>query len=208
MTINAAGSIADTGNSIEFDTANGADPSLVHVSGDIFAVAYQGPGNDGWLKTVTINAAGSIADTGNSIEFDTTNGADPSLVHVSNDIFAVAYRGAADDGFVRTVSIATDGQINGPVIDSLEFDPISCYDPDIIYLGGGVVAIAYRGSTGCLNTIAIAEDGDVGNTVIDSHDYTALNGAKPSVITVNSNILAVAYSGGGTDGFLTTMELE
>ena len=208
VTINAAGSITDTGNSLEFDTANGEDPSLVHVSGDVFAVAYQGPGGDGWLKTVTINAAGSIADTGNSLEFDTVDGNEPHIVHVNDDIFAVAYRGPSDDGFVKTVSIATDGQINGPVIDSLEFDPISCYEPDIIYLGGGVVAIAYRGSTGSLITIAIAEDGDIGNTVIDSNDYTALNGAKPSVIMVNANILAVAYSGGGTDGFLTTMELE
>ncbi|GAI50132.1 unnamed protein product, partial [marine sediment metagenome] len=37
---------------LEFDPVTGTVPQLLYVSPTTYAVVYQGPGNDGWLKTV------------------------------------------------------------------------------------------------------------------------------------------------------------
>ena len=41
-------------SSLEYDPVGGRYQSMVHVSGNVYAIAYLGPGNDGWLKTVDI----------------------------------------------------------------------------------------------------------------------------------------------------------
>jgi hypothetical protein len=42
-------------DTLEFDTSDGFEPDIIHVSGDFYAIAYRGINNDGFLKTVEIN---------------------------------------------------------------------------------------------------------------------------------------------------------
>ena len=193
----------------EWDTVNGLVPELIHVSGDVFAVAYTGASYDGFIRTLTIAADGQISGSIiDSLEFDTTAGIRPSIVKVSADIFAVAYRGAGDDGTLKTVQIDASGQITNAVIDTLIFDTSASYTPDILFLGGDIYGIAYRTNRGNLITVEISPDGEITDAVIDSVVYNNANGADPDLVMVNSSIIGVAYTGAGTDGFITTVELE
>ncbi len=54
-------------DTLEFDTVQGMAPDLNHVGGDIYAVAYQGDGDDGFLKTVNILSDGTF---GTAIEIN------------------------------------------------------------------------------------------------------------------------------------------
>ncbi len=157
------GAITDTAvDSFEFDTKKCLHPELVHVSGDIYAIAYQGSGNDGWLKTVEISAGGEIGGVIDTLEFDTANGREPDIVPISGDIYAIAYRGQGDDGWLVTVEITASGIIADEVVDSLEFDSQRGYYPDIIPVSGDVYAIAYTGTSqrhGILTTVEIVTGG-------------------------------------------------
>jgi type II secretory pathway pseudopilin PulG len=195
-------------DTLEFDTSNGYEPSIIHVDGNVYAIAYSGPGSDGYLKTIEIATDGQITNTViDTLAFDTSDGYEPSIIHVDGNVFAIAYRGTNEDGFLKTVEIATDGQITGTVIDSLEFDTAYGYDPDIINVGGDIYAIAYAGNKGCLTTVEVATDGQITGTVIDSSEFDN-NGNEPSIIHVDGNVFAVVYRGAGFDGFLKTLEIN
>ncbi len=96
-------SVIDT---LEFDTSDGYEPKIISVGGDVFAIAYRGPNDDGFLKTVSIASDGQITDTViDTLEFDTSDGFEPDIISVSGDIYGIAYRGANSDGFLKTVEI-------------------------------------------------------------------------------------------------------
>ncbi|MBW2602189.1 MAG: hypothetical protein JRD47_09775, partial [Deltaproteobacteria bacterium] len=42
-------------DTLEFDTSSGYEPDIIHVDGNVYAIAYRGPSDDGYLKTVEIN---------------------------------------------------------------------------------------------------------------------------------------------------------
>jgi hypothetical protein len=206
-----AGDITDTViDTLEFDTSNCYEPSIVNVSGNIYAIAYRGTSNDGFLKTVSIAADGNIHNSViDTLEFDTANGYEPCIVHVSGNTYAIAYRGTSADGFVITVSIAANGDIGNSVIDTLEYDTANGYEPSIIYVSGNVYAIAYRGTSadGFLKTVSIAANGNIGNSVIDTLEYDTADGYEPHIIYVSGNVYAIAYRGTSADGFLKTVSI-
>jgi len=200
-------SVVDT---LEFDTSNCIYPSIIHISGNIYAIAYQGPGNDGFLKTVEIASDGDITNSViDTLEFDTGNGREPTIIHVSGNIYAIAYRGNGSDGFVRTVEIASDGDITNSVIDTLEFDTSAGYYPDIILITGNIYAIAYRGNggDGFIKTVEIASDGDITNSTLDTLEFDTSKGYYPAILHIGGNIFTIAYQGAGNDGFLKTVEI-
>ncbi len=207
-----AGDINDTViDSLEFDKSNGYEPSIVHVSGDVYAIAYRGPGSDGFVKTISIDHSGEITNSViDSLEFDTSNGYEPCIVHVAGNIYAIAYRGSGSDGFLKTVSIDASGNIGNWVIDSLEYDTSNGYQPSIINVSGGIFAIAYRGpgNDGFVKTVSIDANGNIGNWIIDSLEYDRSRSINPDMIQVSVDVYAIAYRGPGSDGFVKTVSID
>jgi hypothetical protein len=197
-------------DTLEYDPEEGKEPDIVHVSGDIYAIAYQGKGKDGFVKTVQISASGQITDTViDSLEFDTYTGQYPDIIRVSENVFAIAYCGNCPKGYLKTIRIESDGQIANSVIDTLKFDSRKGCFPDIINVKDDTYAIAYQGprDDGYITTVTIAADGQIGSGVIDSLEYDKSKAISPRIINAGSNIYAIAYEGQGGDGFLTTLEI-
>ncbi|HEY82272.1 MAG TPA: DNRLRE domain-containing protein [Dehalococcoidia bacterium] len=209
--ITSSGNITDTViDTLEFDTLRGLEPDIINVSGDIYAIAYRGDGDDGFLKTVEITSSGNITDTViDTLEFDTLRGKTPAIIPISGDIYAIAYGGDGDDGFLKTVQIASNGQITDTVIDSLEFDPLKGLEPDIINVSGDIYAIAYRGDgdDGFLATVEIASNGQITDAVIDTLEFDTLQGKTPAIVPLSSGTFVIAYWGDGDDGFLETVAI-
>jgi len=206
-TIGDIGAVVDT---LEFDTADGWEPDIIQVSGNVYAIAYRGPGSDGFVKTMSIAADGDIGNTViDTLEYDTTGGWEPNIIQVSGDVFAIVYRGPGNDGFVKTVSIATNGDIGNTVIDTLEYDTANGYEPRIIYISGNVYAIVYRGTgdDGFVKTVSIAASGDINDTVIDTLEYDTADGYKPRIVHISGDVYAVVYRGTGNDGFVITISI-
>jgi len=206
-TIGDIGAVTDT---LEFDTADGREPDIIQVSGNVYAIAYRGPGNDGFVKTVSIATNGDIGNTViDTLEYDTADGWEPDIIQVSGNIYAIAYRGSGNDGFVKTISIAANGDITNTVIDTLEYDTANGYEPRIIYISGNVYAIVYRGTNydGFVKTVSIAANGDISDTVIDTLEYDTANGYKPRIIHISGDVYAIAYRGTNYDGFIITISI-
>jgi predicted heme/steroid binding protein len=209
--ISSSGEIRDEElDTLEYDTTKGKTPDIIPISGDVYAIAYAGDGDDGWLVTVTIATDGQIAGTViDSLEFDTKKGKDPSIIAISGDVYAIAYAGDRDDGFLATVTIATDGQIANSVIDSLEFDTQQGKIPNIIAISGDVYAIAYggRNDDGFIKTVTIATDGQITNSVIDTLEFDTSNGEEPVILPISGDVYAIAYRGPDDDGVLKTVTI-
>ena len=89
-------------------------------------------------------------------------GKDPVIIHASGDIYAIAYEGENSDGYLKTVEISENGDINNTVIDTIEFSAI-CKNPCIICVSNNLYGVAYRGSgnKGYFTTMHIADNGDI-----------------------------------------------
>ena len=209
--ITSAGAITNSVvDTLEFDTNTTVTPDITHVSGDIYAVAYSGVDADGYLRTVEIATNGLITDsTVDTLEFDTSTGEAPSIIHVSGDVYVIAYQGLFQDGDLATVQIAANGQITNTVVDRAEFDGAAILDPEIVKVSDTVFAIAYTGTSGhgYLRTMAIAADGDITDAALDTLVFDATNGSTPRIIAMSGDLYAISYEGADSDGFLKTVSI-
>ena len=117
ISIDSLGTIGSIIDSFEFNATDGQQPDLIHVSGDVFAVAYRGPDSDGFVNTISIDSSGNIGSVIDSLEFDTSSGSTPSIVHVSGTVYAVAYSGPGSDGWLAAFTIDGGGSLSNAGAD-------------------------------------------------------------------------------------------
>jgi hypothetical protein len=202
--------IALTGSSLEFETVACYEPSIVHVVGDVFAIAYRDSGVLGQLKTFTITGAGAVAAiSGGTLEFDSVRCVRPHIIHVVGIKYAIAYEGSGDDGYVLTVNISNDGETLSLTGSSLEFDTADIVNAHILRISASIYVITYKNSDGDgdLVTISINAAGTIGATILDDQEFDAFNGIDPKIIHVSGDFFAIAYEGGSEDGHLRTWSI-
>ncbi len=223
MSVFVYASISGPIDELEFDTSQGQYPDLVNLGfaddymgdADAFLVAYTGPDNDGWLKTVAINSSGEINPI-DSYEFASYRALYPNLVHVSSlyygipyHIYAIAYTGFDDDGWLKTFEFLGDGTVLGN-LDVHEFDTDRALYPDIIKLNcdsEDYYAIVYTGldDDGWLKTVAINSSGEI--NPIDSYEFASNRGLYPEIIPIYNNVYAIVYTGYHDDGYVRTLRI-
>lgn len=124
-------------------------PRMIHVSGNIYAITYKGPGNDGFICTVTIDSGGNIgASVIATYEFDPAMGMNPRLHKVSDTIVAVVYNGPASPGFIKTIVIDAAGNITDPYHDTLTYSSVESDHQDIEHMQGDIYLISHKGLGG------------------------------------------------------------
>jgi hypothetical protein len=212
VNIDSKGKIDDIiKDTLIFDNNKALNIDVTNVFGNIFAIAYQGQGFMGTLKTVEIFESGEINDNvKDSLVFETLQATETSIVWVSDNITAIAYRKSNKEGFVKTIEILPDGNITDPVIDTLEFDSDKAIDPDIIHLTGTIYAIAYEGDNndGYLKTINIFTNGQITNSIIDTFIFDNDQGKEPNIIQLSERYYSILYRGSGDIGQLITVRIS
>jgi len=194
-----------------YDAVKGTGGELIHIAGTIYAIVYQGPDFDGWIKTIDISADGAtVGLAGGSLEFDEANGASSHMIKISTGIFAIAYTGADSDGMIKTVSISADGLTLALVGGSLEFDAADGLFPFILNISGTVYAIAYTGtgSDGFILTVLITADGTTITATGSSLEFDAVAAREPIIAAVAGDIMAILYGGNGGACTLVTLGIE
>jgi hypothetical protein len=210
-------SIAPDGNignsvigSLNFQSSNCYELDFIHVTGNIYAIPYRGASIRGIIKTVSIATNGTIGGSIiSTVTFDSSTCYEPNIVQVASNIFAIAYRGSTNRGYIKTVSIAADGTIGSSVISTLIFDTSACYNPVIIQVASGIYAIVYRGTSnrGYIKTVSIAANGVIGSSVISTLIFDNSACYEPDIVQVASNIFAIAYRGPSNNGYLKTISI-
>jgi len=201
---------------LEFDLSYGEEPEIIHISGSVYAIVYSGPDYDGFLVTVEIANNGLITDSiVDVLEFDLSYGCDTNIILIYNNIFAIAYRGVSNYGYLKTVEILSNGQINKTVIDSLIFDSVRGEDPEIMHVFNDIYAVVSSRTTngGYLSTVKIDINGLIIDSVIDTLRFDNINNPssdtdcfEPDIIHINDQIVAIAYRG-QYDGYLKTLRI-
>lgn len=202
------GSVIDT---LVFESTNGREPAMIHVAGDVFAIAYRGVNDDGFVVTVTIASDGSIDDSViDSYEFDPLMCMNPEIIHIHGHIYAITHRGDGSDGFVDTITISDVGAITKSVTDSLEFDTTACDRSYIIQVHSDIYAIAYAGagSDGWLATVKISSAGAIHDTIVDSYEFDGVRCAEPVLFHIAGNVYGIAYEGDDYDGYIKTVTIS
>lgn len=193
----------DTGSNIEMG-------SFLHISGNYYAIAYNATDYHGQVITITIDSSGNIgASETDTLEFDASQGVYPSIVHVSGTMYAIAYCGSGNDGWVCTFNISTSGVIDAAVTDTEEFDGTLGTQCNILSVTGDIYVISYKGSSdvGYIKTLSITSAGAI-STVIDTLTFDASSGQYPSMVKVGGTVFAVAYQGVDDDGFIKTFTVS
>jgi len=206
----AEGDIGGIIDSLEFDGVNCLDPAIINVGGDIYAIAYRGPDNDGWLKTVEIAPNGAITDAViDSLEFDGVFCNVPKLIKIADNVIAIAFEGETNHGWLKTIQINALGGITDAVIDSLRFDGYYCNEPAITKVGDHIYAITYQAGSPNprIKTIEIAPNGVITDAVIDDRQYDTQGGYYPDIVNVTTGMWAIAYQGELLDGYIVTITI-
>ncbi|MBA7603352.1 hypothetical protein ES703_10459 [subsurface metagenome] len=198
-------------DSFEFDDVKGSYPFIFHVSGIVYGIAYRGVDSDGWLVTLTISAAGDIgAAVIDSWEFDGGECENPFVLHVSGDVYAIAYRNGSNHGDLVTVTISGAGVIGGALEDSFEFEVTACSHPSMIHISGNFFAIAYTGPNNNIKvvTLTISGAGVIGAAVTDTLEFDVAFCSEPVIINISGDVFAIAYTGAGNDGTIATLSIS
>ena len=201
------------GNNLEHDTDRGKWNSLVQVDSDTYALAYKGKDKDGFISTFTISSDGTTITKVDTLEHDTVLGEHNSLVQVDSDTYALAYRGAGEDGFISTFTIDSDGNITAVKTQSegnnLEHDTSRGKWNSLVQVDSDTYALAYEGQDrdGFISTFTISSDGTsiVRENTLE-HDTNAAS--FNSLVQVDSDTYALAYTSWGEDGFISTFTID
>jgi hypothetical protein len=173
-----------------------ADPGIVHVTGNIFAVSYRISNTREEVKTLEISNTGVITNHTNdpvwkyayenqpASSFTVLN---PEIVesNASQHIFAIVYqKGIAytgtnylgndiNSGILVTIKILPNGSILKKKFDYARLGPVNFCAPDIVHVANDVYAVVSRralfGSIS-LRTIHISNGGKIDNYFIDTLD--------------------------------------
>lgn len=184
------GAVIDT---LEFDTVQGMDCWGIHVSGDVYAVAYQGPASNLYVTTFSIDAAGAISNTVlATIALSPSWGVLPHVVKVADNVFAIVYQGTNFHLTVETVSVSDDG-LTLSSIEELVIVSLDCRAPKIVRVAGDVFAVSYLETAVSdvkVSTITINAAGDV-SAIIDTIVITSTGTYYTNIVPVDTTIFAV-----------------
>ncbi len=192
---------------LEFDTSNGEWPEILLARPSIWVIAYKGPGDDGWMASVTVDAYGDISVL-DRLEFDAGFCSEPKMVLLSNGYVAVVYRGPDTDIWIATISVDAGGNL--ALVNVLELEAssgnINLY-PFIIHIAGTVYAVSYGLWAGCrLRTINIGATGVIG-VVVGSYAY-ATSSLQSFILHISGDVWCIAHRHGGGSGELITVEID
>jgi len=212
ITIETNGTVGAVVDTFSFEAmSNYPSGNIIQISAGVFGFVYSNDSNIGKITTVSISQAGQIGDTPLDTDpFDTNVELAPYITHISGNVYAIAYEGEDDDGFLKTIIITPQGAI-GDVQDTLEFDTTGAtmsrrVSPKILHIVGHVYVIISISLTMVrLSTVNIYSDGAIGDTLIDTFSPATLYGFFPSIIHISGSIYAFIYYTGATPTYETSV---
>jgi hypothetical protein len=190
------------------------DLSLTQVYDSIYAIAYGGGNNGGYLQIMNITSDGSITPINGAVSFDNSKCIEPDILHLNDNTFVIAYtQGEANKkgpGNMCTVNITQSGVIS---ITGYQY-PFSAENnvnyPSLEKISDDVLTLVYNDKNqGLIETIHVSSDGQMSQ--VDS--FTFFNAAchDPDVKNIYEDTYLVAYrdgGGGGNEGLQNSIIIE
>jgi hypothetical protein len=136
------------------------------VDNDTYALAYRGPDDDGFITTFTIPADGSSITEVATMEHDTSKSGYNSLVKLNSKTYALAYKGANNDGYFTLFEISANGATITKMA-SLEFEGYNAYNSlEIADANTAVLAYMGPGDDGYIKTFTLVSNDEQAPTIL------------------------------------------
>jgi hypothetical protein len=188
------------------DIADGCYNSLVKISSTRFMLAYQGGGNDGIIKTISVDPTiyNNIAVL-NTLKHDEYV-YDNSLVNIDNTYFILTYATTGSDGVIVTFSI--NGSYAITEITSLTHETGAAGEAEynsLIMIDATNFMLAYKGadSDGYIKTFSTSPSYNsiaaTGSLEHDKNDAT-----YNTLVKIDAGHYMLAYAGLYSDGYIKT----
>lgn len=145
--VDNSGNLGAVKDSLNFETTNCIPraQSLLHVSGNVFAYAYQGGAAATYLtvKTWTIDTAGNLGSVVSTLSVAVEQNKGIAFVHLTGNLYATLINQLVHPTQLDTFTISDAGTISA-VIDTAAFDTGgNGSKPQIVPIGGNNYAFAY-----------------------------------------------------------------
>ena len=197
VTIEPDGTIGGVIHWTEFEPLFAWTHTLAHIPGtDKYIVGFQGPGNDGYLRTFSVSEAGVFGPVIDSWEVDVTYGRDFSFLHLGGTVWLLAYQGSASGGYFKTKHINLDGTF-GATIGTKRFQSTLGAFPELCHISGNLRGVIYTGrdSDGWLQTWDISPLGIIALAFKDSREFDSEYCSAPQMRHIAGTVYVMAYQG-------------
>lgn len=198
------------------------DPDLIHIDDNICALVYRNESANkekhvGFLRTVRITDGGSkispVPSVNSLFLFDSNSCYEPSIIHISGTLYAIAYRDISNNGKVKLITIQENGNIINTVPLTKQFSAGHCSEPEIVHVSGNIYAIAYRDyispdqSIGYICTLKIK---DLGIDVIETKAFEPSYCVLPRIAKTYDDFYSIVYQADRDFklGYLTNVEIN
>jgi len=190
---------------------SGLSSVIQPVSGNVYAVAYVGPGSDGWIATFSCNPDGTDLALIDSFEFeaDTCSQYHLDFKHVHGEFFAVVYRDGTGSyggaGVLKNIRIGPTGLIYG--IEYTWQFAAGCGFPKLLHRAGTVWIIFFDDTyvgQGRVGTTHLYDNGTISSAWIDS-TLTVNKCRNAQIAHVGGDIYICAYNNALAQGKLSTI---
>ncbi|GAH68973.1 unnamed protein product, partial [marine sediment metagenome] len=179
-----------------FDSTWGSTASLIQILDNLHSIAYSGPAEDGWSKSILITPAGAISEpASNTLEWLDANAQHMRSVLRSPDVHVFAYHDYPDDAFIEAVIVNSDGTLEQHANHTAKFADETCLYFEAIHIAGGTVAIPYGRNTGqaFITTWNVSDEGEVAAAATQDFEFTPSHGSFPSIQRVTDNVFVVCF---------------
>lgn len=212
--INSSGNYSAVLDTHEFNPSDTFHTSLVKVSDNITAVAFENTGLGLLVETTNISSDGTIFGELFILSINTT-GVQPFIIKVNDteDVYALFYRDSLSGvGVVTMLNISSiDGSIN--IIDSMEFETSSgTAEPIGSVVSNNILSVVYQDadSDGRLTTIERFANSTLNRTIKDSIEFETVLAGFPKIIphsSSDSNISIIVFEDDTGDGQILTIDI-
>jgi hypothetical protein len=197
-------------DTLQIGTTYTGSSGLVHLQGGVLLLSYTESDSHGYLATFACTPAGSLpALVTDTYEFEDGVTDHHHLIKVSDTIVALVYKDASGDGWLKTFQVSTGGIITASALDSLEFEPDTCYRPHIVHLLGDVYVVAWADAStyGQIITISIDSSGNIGAVPLDSWQYATPRATGPAMAKLSDSVIILKYADNTPDAVVTTITI-
>ena len=194
----------------------GLNIKIVYVTDNIYMIVFDNYGNPAvTIKTVQIANDGTITHTVlcsyNITKAGYSNYCSPSVLRISNNIFAVSYHltnYASKSEFIKTIQVLPTGNITAIATFTMNayFSSVAGYDEytNLLPIEGSNHLYAlvfgydnyFSGHQGAakIMVVQINDTGLINQNLFSTFTFNTYGSSRPNLIHLNKNVYAIAYS--------------
>ena len=146
-----------------------------------------------------------------NFEHNGSNATFNSMIHIADDVYALAYEGANNKATISTIKITAAGSVtNSSFITTEEHDDNNGESNQLVHLSGDKYVIFYKGqdNDGFAKVFKITANGETIEQLSSVLEFAPHDYYQSSALKMTDSTAVLAYTGQSSDGFILTFKVS